>query len=123
MKRTTLLRIIRTLPEHLPISDQIPWPENYDSHHEHWVRWVGDMDTAGFYGRKRPAPDDARAIYNRIQNAGMLVWLAEAAGVRSAMIESVVTYATLKRPLATRCALIRDRLPWGIVENALQRLP
>jgi len=51
----------------------------YRTQKEHWTGWLRNYDGLGYYGRLR-WDRDAQFVYNHVQCAPMLLWLAEAAG-------------------------------------------
>jgi hypothetical protein len=111
---------VKTLPERLPISDRIAWSQHHDSHKDHWVKWLADYSAGiGYYGRKNHKRD-AGFIWSHLQCAGMLIYLAEAAGVETATVRRAVQIATTA---AGNCAAVsaatRRVLPWPRVCRAL----
>lgn len=76
-----LRRTIRRLPVSQPLADL--WPTHYPSHRVHWLGWLEEYDGPGFYHRRVPKePRSMAYIYGHIHCGPMLLWLAEAAGVR-----------------------------------------
>lgn len=62
----------------------------YETHQDHWIGWLKEYDGPGYYGRSDWSVD-ARAVYQRLANGRMIVWLSEAAGedpkrIRAAII-------------------------------------
>ena len=92
----------------------------YSSQKEHWMGWLGEYDGPGAYGRASIPRRDARFVYNHIQCAPMLFWLAEAVHVPSddldCAFEAVVT---APKRNASQCAALRRLLPW---ENVCEKL-
>lgn len=93
----------------------------YETQQEHWDGWLREYDGPGYYGRKN-SDRDAKYIYNHIQCAPMLLWLAEAAGVPHKTLLAA-TRAVLAAGLSTskQCAGLRRVIPWAEVRMALER--
>jgi hypothetical protein len=113
-----LLRLVRTLPEHLPYSDKVRWPRNYSSHREHWIGWLGEYDGPGYYDRQ-VWRRSAGFVYNHLHNPGMLIWLAEGVKVDRDTIIAVVN--SLPRGIinsVTNAADVRRTLSWQQVTSS-----
>ena len=125
MTRSKLLRIIRKLPEHQPISCTVLPPTVYPSHKAHWIGWLDDY-VAGrtYYGRKHH-DRSCQYIWNHLQCGPMLVWLAEAtkAADRNPLLTCVRICRIEDWRGAAKCGEIRRLLPWVIVLKALEALP
>lgn len=116
-------------PRHLALSKDLSegagigkaW---YEHQKQHWEGWLGAYDGPGAYGRKEWASRDAKFIWNHIQCAPMLYWLAEALGLPEADLERAYreVLAAPKRN-APQCAALRRVLPWAMIEDALLRRP
>lgn len=89
-----------------------PW---YATQKEHWLGWLGEIDGPGFYGRKT-SPKTAAAVYAKIVNPQMLLWLVEASGIDTA---AAVTAALEKTTMSGMAGAIRRAVPWPAVEVAL----
>lgn len=115
-----LLAIVRTLADGLPISGAIPAPKCYPHHRAHWEGWLRDYcEGRAFYGRKS-FDVDAATIYNRIQNVGMLIWLAEAAGCPPGPVRQAALRAeAVGGRVANQCGAVRKVLPWPMVAKSL----
>lgn len=114
-----LLARVRQLDEHLPISGQIAPPRAYTSHKHHWIGWLKEYDTPGFYRRKYRC-EDARAVYMRVQNVGMVIWLAEAATVEIGRVrQAAMIAANTRGNVAQQTAAARRLLPWIPVYKGL----
>ena len=114
-----LLSRLRDLPDDMPISNMIPPPRSYDNHKHHCLCWMMEMSGAGYYGRTQPVTD-AAAVYNRLQCVGMVIWLAESAGIPA----NTVRHAALRAArssgnVARQTAAARQLLPWVMVAKAL----
>ena len=92
----------------------------YSSQKEHWLGWLGEYDGPGAYGRAGVPRRDARFVYNHIQCAPMLLWLAEAGNVPSDDLDRAfkAVVAAPKRN-ASQCAALRKILPWEDVSEKL----
>jgi hypothetical protein len=88
---------------------------------KHWTGWLSEQNGPGAYGRKGDAVKEARSVYNRIMCPPMLVWLAEAVGIKKTVIQSAVSEALKpKKPFASQCATIRRIIPWEEIESKLE---
>jgi len=112
----TLRAAIAALEPDAPIVRPGKW---FKTQHEHWLGWLDAYDGPGAYGRATPSPTDARTVYNRIVDPEMLIYLAAAAGVDDAIVNSarrVVATASSKMQAAGR---VRRLVPWETVARAL----
>lgn len=92
----------------------------YETQQEHWEGWLREYDGPGYYGRKNP-DRDAEYIYNHIQCAPMLLWLAEAAGVpRKTLLTAKRAVLAAGPSYARQCASLRRVIPWAEVRGALE---
>ncbi len=128
-----LLRHIQTLPadtpKHLALSDDLAegagigraW---YKHQKEHWQGWLGAYNGPGAYNRKEWASRDAKFIWNHIQCAPMLYWLAEALDLPDDDLD-LAYHDILAAPkrYASQCAALRRVFPWSSVEQALLKRP
>lgn len=115
-----LLARVRQLEAAPPISSQIMPPRCYANHQEHWIGWLREYDGPGYYGRGGHSISDASVVYNRVQNLGMIVWLAEAAGVHTGRVKQAhMTSTALGGRVAAQCGAARKLLPWAMVAKAL----
>lgn len=93
--------------------------ERYNSQREHWVRWLGEYDGPGYYGR-RTWRRTAEFVYNHINCPSMLIWLGEAAGVNKELVREAMRAALKAKPaFATQCGVIRRIIPWNAIETKL----
>lgn len=98
-------------------SKSAPW---YSSQKEHWLGWLGEYDGPGAYDRLMWEGRTAEFVYNHIQCAPMLSWLAEAAGLQSEEIEAANKAAlAAPRRAASQCGAFRRIIPWESVSGAL----
>jgi hypothetical protein len=84
-----LLRAVRQLPATAPQSDKLSM-EGYETHQDHWIGWLKGYDGPGYYGRSDWSVD-ARAVYQRLANGHILLWLSEAAGEDPKRIRAPIT--------------------------------
>ncbi len=108
-----LLAKVHKLPVSTRFADTIQPPASYASHKDHWIGWLSEYDGPGYYGRKR-WDRDARFVYNYLNCAPMIIWINEAAGRPTDLIEraAIRHCARLDRASATRAASVRELLPW-----------
>jgi hypothetical protein len=108
------------------IADRWSPPEHSSSHQAHWLGWLQEYDSPGFYNRKVPKkPRSFAYIYGHIHCAPMLLWLAEVAGVPNAQVREADRL--LRRLVESglpdsnpRCGMaVRSIIPWRDVEAAL----
>src|SRR5205807_7122038 len=136
MKPDELARHIQKLPERPPLTTAFEeawtarWasdpgekdrPVWYTSQKEHWLGWLSEYDGPGAYGRKAWSGRDAKFAYNHINNAAMLVWLAEASGLPGATVLAARKAALDAGPnFASMCAAVRRLIPFAAVERMLE---
>lgn len=96
------------------------WRAWYRSQKEHWQGWLGEYDGPGAYGRGAATPRNAEYIWNHIQCAPMLFWLAEALGLPDADLErAYCAVMSAQDRGAAQCAALRRVFPWAVIESAL----
>lgn len=95
----------------------------YRSQKEHWLGWLAEYEGSGAYGRKVTTGRDARFIYNHIQCAPMLFWLAEAVSIDDMVLTSSFE-AVISAPKrnASQCAAFRKLVDWDMIEPQLKKL-
>jgi hypothetical protein len=107
--------VIKKLPEDEPRYDSRVW---YVTQKEHWLGWLSQYDGPGAYDRKTGGHDAAFA-YNHIQCPGMLLWIIEAAGLDSEVVEAARSAANGVGHHSAKVAAIRRCAPWSLVYHAL----
>jgi hypothetical protein len=121
-RRIQKLRPARPITEEF--SKTIGWGQKagwYKSQKEHWLGWLSEYDGPGFYGRKAKSRRSAEFAYNHIVCPPMVLWLAEAAGVKKSLISSAKTAALKNRSsLPKMSGAIGRVVPWSLVELALK---
>jgi len=106
--RAELLRAIRKLPARTPL-----FPK---SQKENWIAWLVGYDE---FPRKNP-DRNAQRVYNALNNANYVIWLAAAAGVDKVLVERAILNVARQRLRETQAAAARAVLPWGLVARHLQ---
>jgi len=129
MKPLVLRAHIRPLPEYLPrtkeLETAISVGASYDgawyrSQKENWLGWLAEYNGPGAYGRTDHAQRNAAYIYNHIQCAPMLFWLAEALELPEDILDAAFKAITsIEAKGAQQCAALRNHIPWGILEQRL----
>lgn len=69
---------------------------------------------AGAYSRNTPN-HSARGAYNRLLNAGSLLWINEALGQDPDLVRRAAEAAALEGEYRRRCRIVREYLPWDRV--------
>jgi hypothetical protein len=109
------MEAIRALPEDMPHGDLRVW---YRTQKQHWLGWLGSYDGPGAYGRTQ-ANRDAKFVYNHIVNPQMLLWLVDAAGVRSELVQAAQQAADPDAKLPRQAGAVRKCVPWTELVKAL----
>lgn len=92
----------------------------YASQKEHWLRWLGEYDGPGYYGRKK-RHESAEFAYNHIVCPPMVLWLGEASGVRkSKVLEPKRAALSAGSSLPALGAATRKIIPWEQIETRLR---
>ena len=96
--------------------------KKYSSQKAHWLGWLSEYGSAGYYGRKNKTVRSAEVVYNRIGCPPMLLWLCEASKVPSRRVRLAMHTALAVKPdFRRQCAEIRNIIPWSIVELSLSK--
>lgn len=91
----------------------------YATQREHLLGWLSEYDGPGYYGRSN-WNRSAEFVYNHIQCAPGLLWLAEAAGVpRFALVKAKKAVLAAGKNSAAQAGALRRVLPWPLVEALL----
>ncbi len=116
-------RILRGLPESLPISTAfedadpqiVRW---WTSQREHMSEWFESQPELEFRGYKRRKPNfSAQTTYGRLRHAEALIWMAEALGVNAAIVKEAADKAGAL-PRAKRYGFLRNNyLPWALIAD------
>jgi hypothetical protein len=114
-------RILLKADAHHPISDvyerdHLPGKHWWSSQQEHLVAWLNEVDGPGAYDRVSRGLG-ARHAYMHFQCAPGLLWIAEALGENSVVVQHAAEVAAgVGRP-GTQCAAIRRVIPWERIET------
>ncbi len=119
MSIAQFIEVIERLPSDPPNHDPRVW---YTTQKEHWLGWLRDYDGPGGYGRIPGQKRDAKYAYNHIVNPQMLLWLIEAIGVRSDLVEAATRASAEGKSLMQMSGSIRKCVPWAMVYDAIRRL-
>ena len=101
------------------------WGSPYDSQKAHMVLWCRDQVNArgkGPYGRTK-SNHSARTMYNRFNNPGGLIWMAEALGESTSVIRKAVTAVLIAESTGNkrgRCNVFRAIIPWERIMELMQ---
>ncbi|WP_168195027.1 hypothetical protein [Corynebacterium sp. sy039] len=121
-------RIMKRLPEHLPISDAMEAADPqqrgryWTSQREHLVDWYKSQVTCGQGAFTRQKSNrSAKITYNRFQCAEGLVWLAEALGVEETLVQQAAD-AALAVPRRSRCRVVRELIGWELISRQVSSL-
>ena len=131
MTPEALRRYVLKLREAQPITESLErtlrrldtsgLPTTYRSQKEHWLGWLGEYDSPGFYGR-RNWDRSAAFVYNHINCAPMVLWLAEALAMPKVVVRAAASEALDAGPgPGSRSAAVRRLLPWNDLEQRLKR--
>ena len=95
-----------------------PW---YRTQKEHWLGWLAEYGGPGYYGRTN-SNRRAEIVYNHINCAPMVFWLAEASHVQRSLLLVAKRSALRAGPSYPRqTAAIRRLIPWAVLAAALVR--
>jgi hypothetical protein len=91
----------------------------YTTQKEHWIGWLSEYGGPGYYGRKN-SHRSAEFIYNHVVCPPMVLWLAEASGIRKARLSKAKGAAlSASAKLQAQSAAIRKNIPWKMIEARL----
>jgi hypothetical protein len=110
------IRAIRQLPSDVPKIRPGIW---YTSQKQHWLGWLREYNGPGAYGRKLRKKRDARYAYNHIVNYKMLLWIIDAAGVRTELVKVAKRASAHESILPAKSAAIRRLVPWDVLAGTL----
>jgi hypothetical protein len=108
-----MLRAVRRLPAMMPLTEPL-FKSGYDTHKDHWIGWLGEYGTPGYYSRSDISITDARTVYQRLNCGPMIVWLNEAAGEKPVLIRATIREMKLcgNRRAQTEAKIARAHHPW-----------
>lgn len=110
---------IRHLPSDNPVPQGTDGYNNYTTQKDHWLGWLNPAAGTGTYPRRTGENATARAVYNRIGEPRMLLWLIEASGVAPELVTAARASATSGTNRASKCKAVRNTVPWHVVAEAL----
>lgn len=118
----TFARLLRSLPDHLPISDAFEAADPQRNGHwwlsqrEHMSEWFeGQAGTGHGSFTRSTANRSARMTYQRLGHAEGIVWIAEALGVDADRVQAAADEALEEPNRRRRPAITRRHLPWELV--------
>lgn len=117
-----MARILERREAHYPVSDRYIL-EVHDSpdktgadEREHMVCWFRANQTTGSGSyRRKMGNTSARTCYNRLRNAGSLLWIAEAVGVDRKTVEQAYDAAVETGDYRRACGAVRRIIPWKTI--------
>ena len=110
------IRKIERLPSDKPVHDPRVW---YKTQKEHWLGWLHEYDGPGAYGRIPGKQRDAKFAYNHIVEPKMLLWLIEAAGVRTDLVNAAKRVSTQGESPMQKSGAIRKCAPWTVLYDTI----
>lgn len=98
----------------------LPLPPNITvlgrSYKTGWLRWLADYEDPS-----RATPDrSAEFIYNALNVAEWIIWLAAASGVTPQMVQAAANAIDRQKYRQTQAADVRRVLPWAVVAKQLE---
>ena len=123
------IKKLRKLKVKTPITDEFEGRNKpgfvntawYSYQGEHWEGWLNGYAGTGFYNRKNNQRT-AKFIYNHIMCPPMFIWLAETIGIDKNLISKAVESANTTKEYQRRCGIIRQFLPWEVIEEAILKI-
>ncbi|GEC56971.1 hypothetical protein ABIF38_008789 [Bradyrhizobium japonicum] len=103
-----------------PQSNRLPMPEAHAGFKAQWLSWLEEYLTPGYYDRNI-ANDDARFVYQHLNNGRMIVWLNEAAGEDPRIISAAIITMDDRETPQTEAMFARRVLPWESLTRLLFR--
>lgn len=111
---------INGLQRPTPLSDRLPLPADQSSTQAQWLLWLDEYLGPGYYNRQNFV-DDARHVYQHLNNGRMIVWLNEAAGEDSRLISAAIAAMEDRESRQTEAMYARRVLPWSSAADLLFR--
>jgi hypothetical protein len=109
---------IKGLRRRTPKSDKFPIPSGYTSLQHQWLEWLEEYLEPGYYDRKNVV-DDARWAYQHLNNGNMIIWLNEAAGEDSRMVQAAIVAIHGRDSRQTEAMYARRVFPWDQLATRL----
>ena len=112
-----------------PVTKELDkWGSRYQSQKIHMVRWLDwQLEVYhGKYGREK-SNSSTKTTYNRFQNPGGLLWMAEVLGEKEDKLREAVAAAIAAEKVAkkydgkSRCAAFRAVIPWERIGELLDQ--
>lgn len=119
-------KFLACLPDHFPISDAMQGRDKedsddeysdvwYDSQREHMEAWFFFQQTHGAGAYSRDVRNfSSKKTYNRLLCAPALIWMAEAVGADTELIQKAADEAS-QLPYRSQCRCVRKYLPWDMI--------
>jgi len=114
-----LAEAIRQLPSDAPVSPGTQGYNRYVTQKDHWLGWLNPKAGTGTYPRRTSETAVAGAVFNRIGEPKMLLWLIEASDVDSELVAIAIEFQRIAVSLGSKCAALRKAVPWPVVADAL----
>ncbi|MCU1471014.1 MAG: hypothetical protein JWQ39_2163 [Glaciihabitans sp.] len=119
-------RKLRFAHSHYPISDAyerdyLPGKHWWSSQREHVTAWLDEIDGPGAYDRASRGLA-ARHAYMHFQCAPGLLWIAEALGEDTSIVQFASDSAAGIGRGGTQCAAIRRVIPWERIEILVSQI-
>jgi hypothetical protein len=91
----------------------------YKNQKEHWLGWLEKYGGPAKHGRRKRVVT-AEAVYNRIADPTMILWLGEAAGIPDGQVNKAIAAAKHAGvPWQAQCGAIRRVIPWTDIASRL----
>ncbi|MCL2807688.1 MAG: hypothetical protein FWD27_05980 [Coriobacteriia bacterium] len=120
------VKVLKKLKAHLPISDQYDrdcGQENgvwWTNQKEHMIGWLSNQNSKGSGQFTRQKPNQsAKLAYQRLQCPGALLWMAEALGEDSAIVQKAADAARAESNKRRRSGIIRSHIPWQCIVSLI----
>lgn len=101
-----------------PQSDRLPLSPDQTSTRAQWLAWLDEYLGPGYYNRQTSV-DEARHVYKHLNNGRMIVWLNEAAGEESRIVEAAIIAMDGRESAQTEAKYARRVLPWEALARRL----
>lgn len=112
---------IRRLPSDEAVAKRTPGYNNYTTQKDHWLGWLDPQSGTGTYRRATGQSGDALRVYNRINEAKMLLWLSAAAGLPEDLVNAARIASEGAKAFPSKCKAVRQVIPWELVYSALAK--
>jgi hypothetical protein len=87
---------------------------------KHWLGWLKGYEGPGHYTRQKWEGVPADAVYNRVVNPALVIWLGEAVGVPQRAVEAAAAAALAADDnMSSQSAAIRRLIPWSMIAENL----